>query len=154
MPIAGGATSPPGSQVPTAGATPPSPAGAPPTAATGPTPATTPVPNRGSEQTALLAIGMHAHQIQTLLGDLPFGGEAAQAIGEALNKIRKYVPPPGSTASGVEKTQLDAMRASQQQNAMRQALQRQQQAAAGGAGAGGGIPPKPPGGTMQPSQGM
>jgi len=107
---------------------------------------------------ALLAIGMHAQQIQTLLNNLPFGGDAAASISEALNKIRKHVPPPGASASGVEKTQLDAMRAAQQQNAMRMAMQRQQQGAAG-AGAGGGQPPgaagaRPPPQLTQPSAGM
>lgn len=112
---------------------------------------------------ALLAIGMYAQQIQAQINNLPFGSDAAGAISEAVNKIRKHVPPPASTAPGVEKSQLDVMRASQQQNAMRMALQRQQQGAAG-AGAGGGAPSGPPGGAgagarppaqmMQPSSGM
>lgn len=129
------------------GAGAPTPPGAsPPTQqATGPTPATTPLPNRGSEQSALLAIGMHAQQIQTLLNQLPFGGDAAQAISEALNKIRKHVPPPGSIPSGVERAQLDAMQNAQRQNMMRMALARQQQQQ-GGAGAGG--PPQM--GAMRP----
>jgi hypothetical protein len=111
------------------------------------------VPNRGSEQAALLAIGMHAQQIQELLNKLPFGSDAASTISEAINKIRKHVPPTGAVAPGVERAQLDSMQAAQRQNAMRMAMLRQQ-AAAGAPGAGGGIPARPPAQLMQPSMGM
>jgi hypothetical protein len=120
--------------------------------ATGPTPATTPVPNRGGEQSALLAIGMHAQQIQKLMAQLPFGSDAAQAIGEALNKMRKHIPPPGSIPSGVEKAQMEAMQNAQRQNAMRMALAKQQQAQGGGAGAGGAGAPPPMGAPRPPPQ--
>ena len=119
--------------------------------ATGPTPAATPVPNRGGEQSALLAIGMHAQQIQKLIAQLPFGSDAAQAIGEALNKMRKHIPPPGSIPSGVEKAQMEAMQNAQRQNAMRMALAKQQQAQPG-AGAGGAGAPPPMGAPRPPPQ--
>lgn len=112
------------------------------------------MPNRGSEQTALLAIGMHAQQIQTLINQLPFGSDAAQQISEAINKIRKHVPPPGAVAPGIEQAQLQAMALAQKQNAMRQAIAQQQAAAAQG---GGGMPPgamRPPPQLMQPQHGM
>lgn len=105
---------------------------------------------------ALLAIGMHAQQIQKLLAQIPFGSDAAQAISEGLNKIRKHVPPPGAVAPGLEKAQLDMMQLSQRMNAVREARARQEQAAAA-QGGGGGVPPgamRPPPQLMQPSAGM
>jgi len=90
---------------------------------------------------------MHASQIQKLLAGLPFGSDAAQAISEGLNKIRKHVPAPGATPPGVERAQLDAMQNAQRQNAIRMALARQQmQAGAGGA------PPSPMGAMRPPPQ--
>ena len=123
----------------------------PPQQATGPTPAATAVPNRGSEQAALLAIGLLAAQIQRKLADLPFGSDAAQAISEGLNKIRKHVPPPGAVSSGVERTQLDAMQNAQRQNAIRMAMMRQQQH---GEGAPTMPVMRPPPQLTQPSAGM
>jgi hypothetical protein len=91
---------------------------------------------------------MHASQIQKLLSSLPFGSDAAQAISEGLNKIRKHVPAPGATPPGVERAQLDAMQNAQRQNAVRMALARQQMQAGGAAGA----PPSPMGAMRPPPQ--
>lgn len=92
-----------------------------------------PVANRGTEQMALMAIGMHARQIEVNLAKLPFGSDMARDIAEAINKIRKHVG--GMTAPpGVERTQADAMQIAARQNAMRMAQMRQQQMQQAGAG--------------------
>lgn len=89
---------------------------------------------------ALTAIGMHAKQIEMLLGKLPFGSDEARDIAEAINKIRRHVKPEG-TPPGVERTEADAMQLAARQNAMRLQQMRQQAAASGGAA--GGQPPHP-----------
>jgi hypothetical protein len=104
-----------------------------------------PVANRGTEQMALMAIGMHAQQIGQLCSKLPFGSDAARDITEALQKIRKHVKE-GAAPPGVEKTQADAMQMAARQNAMRLAQMRQQQAQAGG----GGTAPAGPAGVQPP----
>ena len=94
-----------------------------------------PVANCGNEQMALMAIGMHAKQIEMLLPKLAFGSDEARDISEAVNKIRRHVKDQ-SAPPGVEKTQADAMQLAARQNAMRLQQMRQQQAqgAAGAAG--------------------
>lgn len=84
---------------------------------------------------ALMAIGMHAHQMALLVTKLPFGSDSARDISEAINKIRRHVKDL-SAPPGVEKTQADAMQMAARQNAMRLQAMRQQQA--GGAS---GAPP-------------
>lgn len=100
--------------------------------ASGANPATMPVANRGSEQMALMAIGMHARQIQQLATKLPFGSDAQRDIAEALQKISKHAKDQAAPP-GVERTQADAMQIAARQNAMRLAQMRQQ--AQGGAAA-------------------
>jgi hypothetical protein len=97
-----------------------------------------PVANRGNEQMALMAIGMHARQIEQLMVKLPFGSDQARDISEAINKIRKHVKDQ-SAPPGVEKTQADSMQLAARQNAMRLQAMRQQamQGAAGAAGSNG-----------------
>lgn len=80
---------------------------------------------------ALMAIGMHAQQIEQLLTKLPFGSDEARDISEAINKIRRHVKAQ-SAPPGVEATQADAMQLQARQNAMR--LQQMRQGAAGGGG--------------------
>jgi hypothetical protein len=92
-----------------------------------------PVANRGTEQMALMAIGMHARQIEQLMTKLPFGSDQARDIAEAVNKIRKHVRDQ-SAPPGVEKTQADAMQIAARQNAMKLQQMRQQQMQGGGAG--------------------
>lgn len=107
-----------------------------------------PVANRGTEQMALMAIGMHARQIEVNLAKLPFGSDMARDISEAINKIRKHVG--GMTAPpGVERTQADAMQLAARQNAMRLAQMRQQQAQQAGGGAAA-APGTAPGGPAPP----
>ena len=102
-----------------------------------------PVANRGTEMMALMAIGMHAHQISQLVTKLPFGSDQQREISDAVNKIAKHAKPQ-SAPPGVEKTQADAMQLAARQNAMR--LQQMRQQAAGGGGAQpGASPPVPPG---------
>jgi hypothetical protein len=102
-----------------------------------------PVANRGTEQMALMAIGMLARQIEQMMVKLPFGSDQARDISEAVNKIRKHVKDQ-SAPPGVEKTQADSMQLAARQNAMRLQQMRQQ---AMQSGAGGGAPAGTPGGT-------
>lgn len=87
---------------------------------------------------ALMAIGMHARQIEQLLTKLPFGSDQARDVAEAINKIRKHVKDQ-SAPPGVEKTQADSMQLAARQNAMRLQQMRQQamQGAASAAGSSG-----------------
>jgi len=106
-----------------------------------------PVANRGTEQMALMAIGMHARQIEMQIPKLPFGSDAHRSISEAINKISKFVKDAGGSP-GIERTQADAMQIAARQNAMRLAQMRQAQAGAAGGAApsgaalAGGAPPK------------
>ena len=137
--MAAGASPSPGSPT-----SPPPMPGAPAAQASGQNPATTPVANRGTEQMALMAIGMHARQIEQLMVKLPFGSDQAKDISEAVNKIRKHVKDQ-SAPPGVEKTQVDSMQLAARQNAMR--LQQMRQQAMQGASGGGAPPAGTAGGT-------
>jgi hypothetical protein len=106
-----------------------------------------PVANRGNEEMALLAIGMHAHQISQLVTKLPFGSDQQRDISDAVNKIAKHAKPQDAP-SGVQKTQADAMQLAARQNAMRlQAMRQQQMQGAAGAAGAQGAPAGTAGGT-------
>jgi hypothetical protein len=82
-------------------------------------------------------LAVHAQALQQVLAVLPVNSEIAKDIGEALNKLRKHIPP-GAVSQGVQMSEA--------QKALFQARQQQPIAAMRGGAPGGG----PPGGGGPP----
>lgn len=118
--------------------------GAPPTTnpPMGASPVTMPTPNKGLEAAGLQKLAVVLKQLESLVPQLGATSEPGAAVLKAINALAKFAPN-GSVTPAAEKGQAEQM--------MMQAIKANQQMQALKQGGGGG-PPGPPGGGGAPPQ--